>query len=481
MVKQQSRILTAAYVLGDLGATYLAFFFAYFVRFHLQIVEVTKGVNPLRQYLLLLPIITLLWPIIFYLNGLYNLRRLRSQVDELFSIVWAVGMGVAATLFVALYARVYYFYGPPEVSGRYEFSQLVFGLFVLFNIVLSTMTRSSIRRWREARWRRGEGLRNILIAGAGELGRSVADKFIDQQELGFRVVGFVDGHQQKELGGHRGITILGSIDEIEKVISSTPVDSLYVALPIEEHKNIKKLIAFASREGLNVKVAWDYLTNAALQAAVEDLDGIPVISLAETPIRGWNWVTKRTMDISFSTMLLVFLAIPFAIIAALIKASSKGPVFYTQERMGLDGKSFTIYKFRSMYDNAEKDTGPVWATSDDPRRTPVGRFLRLLNFDELPQLFNVFKGDMSLVGPRPERPTFVQEFKKRIPQYMLRHKVKSGITGWAQVNGWRGNTSIEKRIEHDMYYIENWSLWLDLKILWLTFWRVLLHSHKHAY
>jgi exopolysaccharide biosynthesis polyprenyl glycosylphosphotransferase len=232
---------------------------------------------------------------------------------------------------------------------------------------------------------------------------------------------------------------------------------------------------------LNVKVAWDYLTNVALQAAVEDLDGIPVISLAETPIRGWNWVMKRTMDVSISAILLVLLAIPLAIIAALIKASSKGPVFYTQERMGLDGKSFTIYKFRSMHDNAERDTGPVWATSDDPRRTPVGRFLRLLNLDELPQLFNVFKGDMSLVGPRPERPTFVQEFKKRVPQYMLRHKVKSGITGWAQVNGWRGNTSIEKRIEHDMYYIENWTVWLDLKILWLTFWRVLLHGHKHAY
>jgi exopolysaccharide biosynthesis polyprenyl glycosylphosphotransferase len=186
------------------------------------------------------------------------------------------------------------------------------------------------------------------------------------------------------------------------------------------------------------------------------------------------------MDIAISAVLLALGAIPFSIIAFAIKATSKGPVLYTQERMGLDGKSFTIYKFRSMYDEAEKDTGPVWAMADDPRRTPVGRFLRISNLDELPQLLNVFKGDMSLVGPRPERPTFVQEFKARIPQYMLRHKVKAGMTGWAQVNGWRGNTSIEKRIEHDLYYIENWSLWLDLKILWLTFWRVLLHK-QHAY
>jgi Undecaprenyl-phosphate glucose phosphotransferase len=478
MVKQQSRILTGAYVLGDLGATYLAFFLAYVVRFQFQIVAVTKGVNPFQQYVLLLPIITLLWPTIFYFNGLYNLRRLRSRVDEIFSILWAVSIGTAFTLFIALYARVYYFYGPPEISGRYEYSQLVFGLFILFDIILVTVTRRTIRKWRETRWRQGEGLRTILIAGAGELGRSVADKFIDNQELGFRVLGFVD-EQDGGPDGHRGIPILGDVAEVGKIVDTNPVDILYVALPIEKHDSIKRLISFAGREGLNVKVAWDYLTNVALQAAVEDLDGIPVISLAETPIRGWNWVMKRAMDICFSAMFLVFLAIPFTIIALIIKGTSKGPVFYTQERMGLDGRPFTMYKFRSMYDNAEKDTGPVWATSDDPRRTPLGRFLRFFSIDELPQLFNVFKGDMSLVGPRPERPTFVQEFKTRVPQYMLRHKVKSGITGWAQVNGWRGNTSIEKRIEHDMYYIENWTLWLDIKILWLTFWRVLLH--KHAY
>ncbi len=480
MVKQQSRILTAVYILGDMTATSIAFLLAYFVRFNLEIVEVTKGINSLRQYLLLLPAVTLIWPIIFYVHGLYNLRRLRSRVDELFSIVWAVAMGTVVTLFVALYARVYYFYGPPEVSGRYEYSQVVFGLFIVFDIVLLTVTRAFIRGRREARWRRGEGLRNILIAGAGELGRSVADKFIDNQELGFRVVGFVDEQHRGEFAGHRGIPVLGSIDEIKETVDSTAVDLLYVALPIEEHRKIKTLITFASREGLSVKVAWDYLTHVALQAGVEDLDGIPVISLSETPIRGWNWVLKRTMDIAISAGLLALGAIPFAVIAVAIKATSKGPVLYTQERMGLDGKSFTIYKFRSMCDEAEKDTGPVWAMADDPRRTPVGRVLRISNLDELPQLLNVFKGDMSLVGPRPERPTFVQEFKTRIPQYMLRHKVKSGMTGWAQVNGWRGNTSIEKRIEHDLYYIENWSLWLDLKILWLTFWRVLLHK-QHAY
>ena len=479
MVKHQSRILTVLYVLGDLVATYIAFFLAYFVRFNVEIVQVTKGVNPLSQYTLLLPLITLLWPLLFYLHGLYNLRRLRSRIDELFSIVWAVTMGTAATLFVALYLRVYYFYGPPETSGRYEFSQLVLGLFVVFDIVLLTLTRSLIRKHREARWRLGEGLRNILIAGAGELGRSVADKFIDNQELGFRVLGFLDDHFRGEFAGYRGLPILGTIDEVEQVIAERQIDSLYVALPLEEHEKIRSLIGFASREGLDIKVAWDYLTHVALRAGVEDLDGIPVISLAETPIQGWNWVQKRTMDICVSAALLALATIPFAVVAVLIKLTSKGPVFYTQERMGLDGKPFTIYKFRSMREDAEKETGPVWANPNDPRRTPLGSILRRLSIDELPQLYNVLRGDMSLVGPRPERPRFVLEFKERIPQYMLRHKVKSGMTGWAQVNGWRGNTSIEKRIEHDLYYIANWTLGLDIKILWLTFWRVFLHRHAY--
>ena len=479
MVKHQSRFQTVLYVLGDLIATYVAFFIAYFVRFNFEIVQVTKGVNPLSQYTLLLPLITLLWPLLFYFHGLYNLRRLRSRIDELFSIVWAVAMGTAATLFVALYLRVYYFYGPPEISGRYEFSQLVLGLFVAFDIVLLTLTRSLIRKHREARWRLGEGLRNILIAGAGELGRSVADKFIDHQELGFRVLGFVDDHFRGEFAGHRGLPIVGTIDDVEQVMGERQVDSLYIALPLEEHEKIRSLIGFASREGLDVKVAWDYLTHVALRAGVEDLDGIPVISLAETPIQGWNWVQKRSIDICISMVLLGLATIPFAVIAFLIKLTSKGPVFYTQERMGLDGKPFTIYKFRSMHEDAEKETGPVWANPDDPRRTPLGSILRRLSIDELPQLYNVLRGDMSLVGPRPERPRFVLEFKERVPQYMLRHKVKSGMTGWAQVNGWRGNTSIEKRIEHDLYYIENWTLGLDFKILWLTFWRVFLHRHAY--
>jgi len=222
-----------------------------------------------------------------------------------------------------------------------------------------------------------------------------------------------------------------------------------------------------SREFIDVKVVPDLLQFIALRARLEDLDGLPVININDVPLQGFNTWLKRGLDVALSAAAMGGLAIPFALIAALVKWTSPGPVFYRQERMGLDGKAFTVYKFRSMNQDAEDVTGPVWARDNDPRTTALGQWLRRMDLDELPQFWNVLKGDMSIVGPRPERPFFVEQFKHRIPQYMLRHKVKAGITGWAQVNGWRGNTSLEKRIEYDLYYIENWSVTLDLKIMWL--------------
>ena len=239
------------------------------------------------------------------------------------------------------------------------------------------------------------------------------------------------------------------------------------------------IVEATNRESVEVHVVPDLLQFIALRARLENLDGVPIISLNDVPLRGFNSVLKRMIDISISGTALLALGLPFLMIAWLIRYGSRGPVFYTQERMGLDGKAFHVWKFRSMPIDAEEVTGPVWARDDDPRATAVGRWLRKLDLDEMPQFWNVLMGDMSIVGPRPERPFFVEQFKHRIPQYMLRHKVKPGITGWAQVNGWRGNTSLEKRIEYDLYYIENWSLLLDLKILALT----VVHGlrHENAY
>jgi exopolysaccharide biosynthesis polyprenyl glycosylphosphotransferase len=223
-----------------------------------------------------------------------------------------------------------------------------------------------------------------------------------------------------------------------------------------------------ARECVEIKLVPDILQYVALNAAMEDVDGTPVINLSQVPLQGWNSMVKRGMDIAVALAAILALLPFLPLVALAIWLEDRGPIFYRQERMGLDGKSFMILKLRSMRVNAESSSGPVWAIRDDPRRTRVGSFLRHTSIDELPQLWNVLTGDMSIVGPRPERPTFVREFKHKIPRYMLRHRVKSGITGWAQVHGWRGNTSIKKRIQYDLYYIQNWSLSLDFKILWMT-------------
>jgi Undecaprenyl-phosphate glucose phosphotransferase len=273
--------------------------------------------------------------------------------------------------------------------------------------------------------------------------------------------------------------VLGPLAEAPDILQREGIDQLYVALPLEEHVKMLALVESANREVVDIKVVPDLLQVIALRARLEDLDGIPIINIHDVPLRGVNAAVKRVIDIVLSSLALVVLAVPLGIIALLVKWTSPGRVLYRQERMGLDGQSFHVWKFRSMYENAELYTGPVWASDDDPRCTPVGKWLRRLSVDELPQLWNVLTGEMSLVGPRPERPFFVDQFKHRIPQYMLRHKVKAGLTGWAQVNGWNGNTSLEKRIEYDLYYIENWSVWLDFKIMWLTLVKGLYH--KHAY
>jgi Undecaprenyl-phosphate glucose phosphotransferase len=481
MVKFHTRIMTAIFVLVDVVATALAWLLAYFLRFHSEAVTawlpVTKGVPELARYLLLLPLIIVLWPTVLYFHGLYQVRRGRSRIDEFFAIVTSVGVSTAVTLGATLYVRVYYRF-QPEVAPLWEYSQAVFGLFFVLDVILLNLGRWALRRQLERMWAAGYNVKRILVAGAGELGQIVAETLQGHRELGYRVLGFLSDDPAPP--GRTGLPVLGRLDEAKAVAEAERADQVYVALPLEEHARLVGLIRSLARECLDIKVVPDLVQYATIKAALEDIDGIPIISLNETPLQGWNSMVKRGMDFLVGSSILLLLSPVFLVITFFIKwKGGKGPVFFTQERVSVDGRRFRMYKFRSMVEDAEKETGPVFATSDDPRRTPVGAILRKHNLDELPQLINVVLGDMSLVGPRPERPPFVQQFRERIPQYMLRHRVKSGITGWAQVNGLRGNTSIEKRIEYDLYYVENWSLLLDLKILILTLFRGF--GQKHAY
>jgi len=475
MLRRYNRLLIAFYIAADALLGVSAFIIAYSIRFQTGLIPITKGIPPLRQYINLLPFIVVLVPLGFHLQNLYRLRRGRSWVDDFFAVLVGSILTVVFGIMVTSYVQIYI---APNDRGAYEVSQAVWAIFLVLNVALTFSLRQLMREVFERRWRSGIGLRRILIAGSGELGRLVADKIIEHRELGYQIVGFVDDKPGDHLG-YRGLPLLGAIDETTEIAAREQIDHLYVALPPEQHLKTIDLLDATSRECIDVKVVPDLLQVIALKARLWDLDGVPVIDVNDIPLQGLNSVVKRLLDIAISGAALIVLALPLAVIGLLVRLTSNGPALFRQERMGLDGRPFSILKFRSMVDDAERESGPVWTRENDARVTAVGRFLRRSNLDELPQLWNVLRGDMSIVGPRPERPHFVEQFKHRIPQYMLRHKVKSGMTGWAQVNGWRGNTALDKRIEYDLYYIENWSVRLDLKIIWLTI--VKGFFHKHAY
>jgi exopolysaccharide biosynthesis polyprenyl glycosylphosphotransferase len=321
------------------------------------------------------------------------------------------------------------------------------------------------------RYARGLNLTNVIVVGGGEMGRTVAQKLLTYQDLGFRVKGFLDDERRAgetlDVNGGR-LPVLGGLGDLGRAIEEQGISEVFIALDLTNYAKIIEVFRIAQRYPVMVRIVPDVFQLLTLKANIQDLDGFPVISIDDVPIRGAAQFVKRATDLVVSALALVLLSPVFLVVAVLIKLTSRGPVLYHQERTGLDGRPFIIHKFRTMVCDAEKATGPVFCEPNDPRMTRLGRILRKYSLDEIPQFANVFKGEMSLIGPRPERPNFVREFTDKIPKYMLRHKVKAGLTGWAQVHGLRQDTEIDKRLEYDFYYIQNWSIGLDIKILWMT-------------
>ena len=473
MIKGKNQVLMAIFLAGDVVVTVVSFLFAYYLRFYSNIIPVKYGVPAFQQYVNIIPLIVIVWPVIFHFHGLYQIRRTRSSIDEFFSVTASVGIAVAILWGILLYYGTYHQRGL-KGDEALEPSRVLFLYFLMLDIAGIMLVRAGIRKVLEEMRRRGFNIKKVLIVGAGKLGETVVNRIQAHEELGYDVVGFLDDDPEKLVVS--GLPVVGRTSEVAPIVDQLRIDYLFIALPLSAHDTIKTILHTTRNEIVDIKVVPDILEYVAIRAGIEDLDGVPIVNLSDVPLRGFDSFVKRIMDILFGLGGMLISIIFFPIIFVMVKFRSPGPIFFKQERMGLDGKSFQMYKFRTMEVNAELETGPVMSQANDPRITPVGRILRKLYVDEWPQFWNVLKGDMSLVGPRPERPFFVNYFKEQIPQYMLRHKVRSGITGWAQVNGWRGNTSIEKRIEHDLYYIENWSLLLDLKIIWLTLVRGLSHN-----
>jgi Undecaprenyl-phosphate glucose phosphotransferase len=472
-------LFTLALFLADVIVIFSAFLFSYWLRFYsplIKIIPITKGIPPLSFYLFGSIFVVVVWVVVFNAYGLYKSSRPRTTFDEFYLLA------KSATLGFLLVLAFTFFYRSTSYSRATLVVSWILGMLLLF------MERRIMSRIEKHYTKRGWGVKKAIIIGTGELGLSLYERWRKNPQLGYSLVGLIrtpalhspsplpnpltSGEREfQESSIHtkdRDIIILGHIDDLSSIIKDNDVELVILALPLSYHQNMMEIVLSCEDLKVEFQIVPDMFEIMAARAKVLSLDGIPLISLGHTPLEGWNRTLKRTMDLTISSAGLVVLSPLFAILAILIRLDSKGPIFFRQERLGRDGRRFMQYKFRSMVENAEEKTGPVFAKEDDPRRTKIGAFLRRNNLDELPQLFNVLKGEMSLVGPRPEREFFVDKFKEGIPRYFLRHKVKSGITGWAQVNGLRGDTSIAERTKYDLFYMENWSLAFDIRIILLT-------------
>lgn len=448
MFSRFQRFYNSIKLLADVCTLGLAFLAAYAVRFTFFAWE---SVPPRVDTLVTLGLVLVVFPVVFRQQQLYTTNRNRSHIGEVFEIFKAT---VVATL--VLVAVTYF--------TRERYSRLTIVTFAGFAFVGVSVVRLATRAVFNELRRRGVNVKTVLVVGAGALGQRFLEAMQQHRELGFKAVGLLSRHPEKVGSTVAGVPVLGGLDELERVLDETPVDQVVLALPGEEQARLPALMSGLALRTVDVKVVPDILGFVTLRGGFEEFGGLPVIGLQGAPLEGWNRIAKRVFDASVSAVALVLLAPVMLLIALAVKLSSPGPVFYAQERMGMDGRLFKMLKFRTMLQDAEA-RGPRFATAKDDRRTALGVFLRRSSLDELPQFWNVLVGDMSLVGPRPERPVFIEAFKKEIPRYHLRHMVKSGITGWAQVNGLRGDTSIRDRIDFDLYYIEHWSLGFDLKIL----------------
>jgi Undecaprenyl-phosphate glucose phosphotransferase len=456
MLHRHSEIFRGLLMVSDLLLIGGSWALAYLLRFHTVFPFESAG-DP-RDYLYagIGVLAVAFWT--FRARHLYEPQRGSSLLREIGAVVAALTMTVVVLLAC-------------DGALRSNLSRgVIFGFFGLATTSVIAFRASGRAVLRQMR-RRGYNLRYMVVVGAGDLAQETIESIHGHPEAGLRVIGVLSNDPALHGRTLQGVRVLGEYAAIKGVLRQHTVDQVVIALPREDGGLLEKILADLDDELVTVRLIPDLLHVMTLRSSVEELDGLPVINLRESPLVGWAGLQKRAFDVVVTCAALAVAAPLMGLLALALWATSGRPIFYTQERMGLDGRLFRMVKFRTMRPDAERETGPVWTTEHDPRRTGLGAFLRRTSLDELPQLWNVLRGDMSLVGPRPERPVFIERFRREIPGYMLRHKVKAGLTGWAQIHGWRGNTSLHERVEHDIYYIQNWSLGLDVRIMFMSLWR----------
>lgn len=467
--KRSNLLISALLIAGDAAFVFLGLYLAYLVRFGLFPILPGRGetVPELAQYLRVYPLATLV--ILFCLKSFGLYRRQWSLLTS--SEPWRVFKGTLTGLVVLILLTFVY------KQRDFEYSAGVVILSVPCVAVLVSAFRKLMSRFEAWYFARAGLTRKLLVIGTGAKAKKLIGSIQNAPQLCYEVAGVISGSPHPRTKELLGAPILGDLENIGSFLKKDLVDEVILCLPSLDHETKSKIIVECEKELIDFRLIPDLYEILAANLEVVNLDGVPLMGLKALPLDNpWNRLIKRLVDVVGSSIGLALSAPIILILAALIKRSSPGPVFYRQERCGEDGQRFHLYKLRTMTNNAEAVTGPVMTAKDDPRVTRIGAFLRKSNLDELPQFYNVLRGDMSLVGPRPERPYFIEQFKNGIPRYMRRHMVKSGITGWAQVHGLRQNTSFEERVKYDIYYMENWSLLLDLRIIAMT-----LFTNKDVY
>ncbi len=466
MIKDNQKHFNRLQVLLDALVIVLSYILAWMIQFHV-IVHGRRGMLPVEMYMSALIFIVPGFLLLYYGFNLYTPKRVQGRRLEASNVFLANALGLLGIMFVLYLIK------------QEDFSRTMLFMFIGINIVGTVIERNIIRRVLRDIRTRGMNLKHMILVGYSKAAEAFIDRVTENPQWGYQINGILDDNYGVGTA-YKGVHVIGACSDLESILSENQQDEIAITLALNEYYKLRGVVAACEKSGVHTKFIPDYENIIPTRPYTEDLLGLPVVNIRHVPLTDtFNRGLKRVTDVIGSLICIILFSPVMLVTAIIIKTTSPGPLIFTQERVGLHNRPFKMFKFRSMEVQTEKQEKKGWTTKNDPRVTPVGKVIRKTSIDELPQLFNVLIGDMSLVGPRPERPQYVEKFREEIPRYMVKHQVRPGMTGWAQVNGYRGNTSIRKRIEYDLYYIENWTLGFDVKILILTVFKGFIN--KNAY
>ena len=469
MIKDNQKYFNGLHVLLDALAIGGSYLLAWYLKFEGPFVTEGAGALTMSFYLRALYFLVPGYLILYYWFKLYTPKRSQTLEKEILDIIKVNTIGVAFFLMAITAFKL----------GDGNFSRILIGLFYIINVVITLLFRIVLRTTLRYFRKKGYNLKHILLVGYSRAAEEYINRINANPQWGYVVRGILDNHVPTGTQ-YKGVKVIGTIENLEIVLPLSHLDEIAVTLALSDYDILEQIVSLCEKSGVHTKFIPDYNSLIPNKPYTEDLNGLPVINIRYVPLTNTiNKMAKRLVDIVGSACGLILLSPLLLLLAILVKTTSKGPIIFKQERVGLQNKKFYMYKFRSMKVQTEAEERKGWTVKNDPRVTKIGAFMRKTSLDELPQLWNILVGDMSIVGPRPERPQFVEKFKEEIPRYMIKHQVRPGLTGWAQVNGYRGDTSIRRRIECDLYYIENWSMVLDIKIIFMTVFKGFVNENAY--